>query len=111
MSNANLNIKLPAAAERLIQAGHVRGLGFEYDNASARAYALMLRFGMVYDALEQEVEGLFTGEHFAELQAALETDGNTTPWLNGDLAPVFPDPFYSQRNAEPLMGERRAWAA
>jgi hypothetical protein len=29
----------------------------------------------------------------------------------GDLAPVFPDPFYSPRNAASLTGERRAWAA
>ena len=28
-----------------------------------------------------------------------------------DLAPVFPDPSYSQRNAASLTGERRAWAA
>ena len=28
-----------------------------------------------------------------------------------DLAPVFPDPSYSQRNAVPLTGEWRAWAA
>jgi hypothetical protein len=28
-----------------------------------------------------------------------------------DLAPVFPDPSYSQRNAVPLMGDWRAWAA
>ena len=29
----------------------------------------------------------------------------------GDLAPVFPDPPYSQRNAASLTVERRAWAA
>lgn len=28
-----------------------------------------------------------------------------------DLAPVFPDPSYSQRNAASLTVERRAWAA
>ena len=31
--------------------------------------------------------------------------------VGGDLAPVFPDPSYSQRNAASLTGERRAWAA
>lgn len=31
--------------------------------------------------------------------------------IAGDLAPVFPDPSYSQRNAASLTGERRAWAA
>src|SRR5690606_5723199 len=28
-----------------------------------------------------------------------------------DLAPVLPNPSYSQRNAVPLMGDWRAWAA
>ena len=31
--------------------------------------------------------------------------------IDADLAPVFPDPSYSQRNAASLTGERRAWAA
>ena len=47
---------------------------------------------------------------FAEGTRPYANMGQTNQ-LATDLAPVFPDPSYSQRNAASLTGERRAWAA
>lgn len=53
-----------------------------------------------------------TKEEFWALKLAVNTDRDRRQTvLLRDLAPVFPDPSYSQRNAVPLMGDWRAWAA
>ena len=84
------------------------------DRCPVRALALWLEVsgineGFVFRAVSRHDRvarrGLSAQSVALVVKASVERVGGD------DLAPVFPDPSYSQRNAASLTGERRAWAA